>query len=232
MRIAIDVDSTLHHYWDVLSDTARRRFGVDLPYEEQFTWGVTRLKPEQLRVCIDETHSEQNILAGRPYPGAVETINRWHEAGHFIHITSHRSAGCQAATARWLDQIGLRYDELYCSWDKMSRCGEIGIDLGDDTVLGCDAALLRGPLLENRWPRPDELSLVVEVSETTLGRDLGLKMPRYAAAGVANCWVIDGAASVVHAFSDPMDGSYRNVRVTPFGESLSVPGTDATITLA
>ncbi|HEX8389786.1 MAG TPA: Uma2 family endonuclease [Sphingomonas sp.] len=110
--------------------------------------------------------------------------------------------------------------------------GEIGIDLGDDTVLGCDAALLRAPLLENRWPRPDELSLVVEVSETTLGRDLGLKMPRYAAAGVANCWVIDGAASVVHAFSDPMDGSYRNVRVTPFGEPLSVPGTDATITLA
>ncbi len=70
MRIAIDVDSTLHHYWDVLSETARRRFGVDLPYEEQLTWGVTRLKPEQLKVCIDETHSEQNIHAGRPYPGA------------------------------------------------------------------------------------------------------------------------------------------------------------------
>ena len=129
MRIAIDVDSTLHHYWDVLSDTARRRFGVDLPYEEQFTWGVTRLKPEQLRVCIEETHSEKNILASRPYPGAVETINRWHEAGHFIHITSHRSTACQDATERWLRQIGLRYDELYCSWDKMSRCGEIGIDL-------------------------------------------------------------------------------------------------------
>jgi hypothetical protein len=129
MRIAIDVDSTLHHYWDVLSDTARRRFGVDLPYEEQLTWGVTRLKPEQLKVCIDETHSEKVILAGRPYEGAVETINRWHAAGHFIHITSHRSDACQEATERWLEQIGLQYDELYCSWDKMTRCGEIGIDL-------------------------------------------------------------------------------------------------------
>jgi len=129
MRIAIDVDSTLHHYWDVLSDTARRRFGVDLPYEEQFTWGVTRLKPEQLKVCIDATHSEEAILAGRPYPGAVETINRWHDAGHFIHITSHRATTCQDATERWLRKIGLRYDELYCSWDKMTRCGEIGIDL-------------------------------------------------------------------------------------------------------
>jgi hypothetical protein len=129
MRIAIDVDSTLHHYWDVLSDTARKRFGIELPYEEQFTWGVTRLKPEQLRVCIEATHSEEAILAGRPYPGAVETVNRWHAAGHFIHITSHRSGACQGATERWLHEIGLQYDELYCSWDKVSRCGEIGIDL-------------------------------------------------------------------------------------------------------
>lgn len=129
MRIAIDIDSTLHHYWDVLSDAARRRFGVELPYEEQFTWGITRLKPEQLDVCIDETHSEAVMLKSTPYEGAVETINRWHGAGHFIHITTHRSATAHAATARWLEHIGLRYDELYCSSDKVARCQEIGIDL-------------------------------------------------------------------------------------------------------
>ena len=129
MRIAIDVDSTLHHYWDVLSDTARRRFGVELPYEEQFTWGVTRLKPEQLRVCIDETHSEANILAGRPYPGAVETVRRWHDEGHFIHITSHRDPHTRDATARWLEQIGVPYDDLECAHDKVGRCRQLGIEL-------------------------------------------------------------------------------------------------------
>ena len=41
MRIAIDIDSTLHHYWDKLSDSALRRFGIDLPYDEQFDWGIT-----------------------------------------------------------------------------------------------------------------------------------------------------------------------------------------------
>ena len=44
MRIAIDIDSTLHHYWDTLSEIAVRRFGIELPYEEQFTWGITRLR--------------------------------------------------------------------------------------------------------------------------------------------------------------------------------------------
>ena len=129
MKIAIDIDSTLHHYWDRLSDAARRRFGIDLPYEEQFTWGITRLKPEQLKLCISETHCDSAILNGDPYPGAVETVNSWHGAGHFIHVTSHRDDSCHGATTTWLDNIGLRYDELYCSSDKVSRCVELGIDL-------------------------------------------------------------------------------------------------------
>jgi len=145
MRIAIDIDSTLHHYWDRLSDAARRRFGIELPYEEQFTWGITRLKPEQLQVCIDETHSERAILAGCPYPGAVETVNGWHGAGHFIHITSHRAERCHEATTRWLESIGLEFDELYCSFDKVGRCVEISIDvLIDDSPLNLQRAIEAG----------------------------------------------------------------------------------------
>jgi hypothetical protein len=52
LRIAIDIDSTLHHYWDQLSAIARRRFGVELPYEEQLTWGITVLEPEQVYLCV------------------------------------------------------------------------------------------------------------------------------------------------------------------------------------
>ena len=39
------MDSTLHHYWDVLSEVSVQRFGVELPYEEQLTWGFTRRVP-------------------------------------------------------------------------------------------------------------------------------------------------------------------------------------------
>ena len=28
MRIAVDIDSTLHHYWDQLSAVAKRRYGT------------------------------------------------------------------------------------------------------------------------------------------------------------------------------------------------------------
>jgi phosphoglycolate phosphatase-like HAD superfamily hydrolase len=145
MRIAIDIDSTLHHYWDILAAAARRRFGVELPYEDQVTWGITRLRPEQVRVCVEETHGEAAIAAARPYPGAVETVNAWAEAGHFLHITSHRHVRAHDATERWLHDIGLRFDELYCSFDKVSRCAEIGIDvLIDDSPVNLLAALERG----------------------------------------------------------------------------------------
>jgi uncharacterized protein len=129
MRIAIDIDSTLHHYWDLLEEVAQRRFGVAIPYEEQVVWEIDRLKPEQLSAAVRETHSEQQILGSEPYPGAVEAVRAWHEAGHFIHITSHRAGESRAATAQWLERIGLPYDELYCSYDKVARCEEIGIDL-------------------------------------------------------------------------------------------------------
>jgi hypothetical protein len=145
MRIAIDIDSTLHHYWDLLSGAAQRRFGIELPYQEQLDWGITRLRPEQLKCCVEETHCDATILAGRPYPGAVETVNAWAAEGHFIHITSHRDVGAHAATDQWLRDIGLRFDELYCSYDKITRCRELGIDLLiDDSPVNLRAALEHG----------------------------------------------------------------------------------------
>jgi len=145
MNIAIDIDSTLHHYWDQLSDAAQRRFGIPLPYEEQLTWTITRLRPEQVKACVRETHSEACVLASEPYPGAVETVSEWHAAGHFIHVTSHRDAAAHGATERWLRRIALPYDELYCSYDKLARCREIGIDLLiDDSPVTLERALEAG----------------------------------------------------------------------------------------
>jgi uncharacterized protein len=145
MRIAIDIDSTLHHYWDRLSAAAQRRFGIDLPYEEQLDWGITRLRPEQLHLCIQETHCDQAIMAGEPYPNAVDTVRAWHDAGHFIQITSHRDAHTRAATERWLAQIGVPYDELHVSHDKVGHCAEAGIELLiDDSPENLAAAIERG----------------------------------------------------------------------------------------
>jgi uncharacterized protein len=157
VRIALDIDSTLHHYWDVLAKVARRRFGVDLPYGEQLTWGITTLAPEDLHACVAETHEEAHVLAGEPYPGAVETVREWHAAGHYIHVTSHRVPESTEATARWLELIGLPFDDLRCEFGKVERCVELAIDvLIDDSPVNLVAASEAGILpatLIHPWNR-------------------------------------------------------------------------------
>jgi len=157
VRIAVDIDSTLHHYWDQFSAIAKKRFGVDLDYETQLTWEISRLRPEQAKACLDESHTERHILAATPYPGAVETIRAWHDAGHFIQITSHRTRAAHDATARWLEQIGLPYDELHCSYDKVARCVELEIDvLIDDsprTLLKAAEAGITPATIVHPWNR-------------------------------------------------------------------------------
>lgn len=157
MRIGIDIDSTLHDYWAQLRQVVRDAHGIDLPYDEQHTWEIEALAPAQLRAAVEETHSEDWILRGEPYPHAVEVVTRWHEAGHFIHVTSHRAVTAAAATERWLDRIGMPYDELYCSYDKVTRCVEIGIDvLVDDSPVNMRRAHEAGIVpvtLEHPWNR-------------------------------------------------------------------------------
>ncbi len=159
-RIGIDIDSTLHHYWDLFRSVVRARFGVDIAYEDQTGWGITQIAPEMLREAVSETHSNENIAKGEPYPDAVETVRAWHEQGHWIHITSHRAESSAPATARWLDEIGLPFDDLHCSFDKVTRCVELGIDvLVDDSPVNLERARdegILGATLLHPWNRQFE----------------------------------------------------------------------------
>lgn len=108
---------------------------------------------------------------------------------------------------------------------------EAGIDAGEDTVLTCDVAVLRAPMTDKRFLRPEEIVLAIEIAETTIARDLGMKRTKYAGAKIADYWVVDSSRRVVHAHRDPVDGEYADVSTVRFGEPLTVPGTDATITI-
>ena len=140
-RIALDIDSTLHHYWDLLERVVLDRHGVDAALRRAARLGhhgAPARGPAGTRSM--ETHSEENIAAAEPYPDAVETVRAWHEPGHWIHVTSHRAEHTCEATARWLERIGLPYDDLHCSWDKITRCVELDIDiLVDDSPINIGA---------------------------------------------------------------------------------------------
>ncbi len=169
-RIALDIDSTLHHYWDLLERIAQERYGVALPYADQSDWGINALERDQLIAVVEETHSDENIENAEPYEGAVEAVRRWHEAGHWIHVTSHRRTSCDPATRRWLESTGIPYDDLHCSFDKITRCVELNIDvLVDDSPVNIRRALEEGMLaatLIHPWNEPLKEEAGVIAAET------------------------------------------------------------------
>ncbi len=95
----------------------------------------------------------------------METVRRWHDAGHFIHITSHRQEGCHQATEQWLTKLDLPFDDLHCSFDKVSRCQEIAIDvLIDDSPRNIEQALEVGIVVATlRHPWNHDLCEVEDV---------------------------------------------------------------------
>lgn len=148
---------------------ARRRFGVELPYESQRTWGITRLRPQQLAAAVAETHDEKHVLAAEPYAGAVEVVRRWHATGHEIVIVSRRDQGARDVTERWLRQIGLPFAALHCREQKVAACLEERVDLLiDDSPPVLEDALaagLRVATILHPWNRDfceEELVLCAE----------------------------------------------------------------------
>jgi len=66
-------------------------------------------------------------------------------------------------------------------------------------------------------PRPADVLLLVEVADTTSRIDREIKVPLYAAAGVAEVWVIDLDQNLVHLLRQPVpgpQGRYTEVQVT------------------
>ncbi len=57
-------------------------------------------------------------------------------------------------------------------------------------------------------PRPEDVYLVIEVSDATLGHDRGRKLGRYALLGIPEVWIINLNAGHTEVYRDPQDGEY------------------------
>jgi Uma2 family endonuclease len=86
-----------------------------------------------------------------------------------------------------------------------------------------DLVVLAKPSLEywERNPRPSDLRLVVEISDSTLGFDLTAKAELYARAGIIEYWVVDVAARRLIVHRDPRAGLYRLVTAYAEQETLA-----------
>ena len=116
-----------------------------------------------------------------------------------------------------------RFLEQAFGWERVLSEAPIGVALQDyrTSEPEPDVLLLREPELTGRQPSPSDLDLVVEVSDTSLAFDLGVKAALYARAGISEYWALDlnGRRLIVHR--DPSGGVYRSVAAYSEQEQVS-----------
>lgn len=86
-----------------------------------------------------------------------------------------------------------------------------------------DLALLRfrSDFYASAHPGPEDVLLVVEVTETSGTYDREVKVPLYARSNIPEVWVVDLAEEWIDVYREPSPEGYRLVRRLGRGERLS-----------
>lgn len=85
-----------------------------------------------------------------------------------------------------------------------------------------DLAVLkpRGDNYRTSKPTPNDVLVVIEVSDSTLEFDRKVKVPLYADAGIPEAWVVNLPEERIEVYGDPAGGEYQTVRSYARGRRL------------
>lgn len=89
------------------------------------------------------------------------------------------------------------------------------IVLNDDTEPEPDIAMMknRDDAYAEAHPRPEDVLFLIEVADTSLEYDREVKLPRYAATGIPEVWIVNLVESIIEVYREPFlafgTGRYR-----------------------
>lgn len=133
--------------------------------------------------------------------------------GEIINMSpiGERHAACVARLTRFLT---LSLQDIALVW------AQNPIRLSDYSEPQPDVALLRArdDFYGNSLPTPDDVLLLIEVSDSTLEYDRQIKLPLYARAGVPEVWIINLVEGVIETYSQPSGDSYLAAKPFARGE--------------
>lgn len=86
-----------------------------------------------------------------------------------------------------------------------------------------DLALLkpRPDFYESGHPQPEDVLLLLEVSDSTLRYDRDIKVPLYAKAGIPEVWLLDLPGQRLEVYRHPSAEGYREIRYPASDETIA-----------
>ncbi len=95
------------------------------------------------------------------------------------------------------------------------------IRLSDDSEPEPDFLVVREDYDQSALPTPSDTLLVIEVSDSSLAFDRGVKLPLYARAGIPEAWLFDLTSTRIERHTDPAPDGYRSISIAGRGDSIA-----------
>jgi Uma2 family endonuclease len=83
-----------------------------------------------------------------------------------------------------------------------------------------DLAIIRARDYGDSLPTPEDVLLLIEVSDASLAYDKSVKLPLYARFGIPEVWILDLNSGTVERHTEPSESGYRLIRRAGKGESV------------
>jgi Uma2 family endonuclease len=101
--------------------------------------------------------------------------------------------------------------------DKISVWDQVTLPLGRLSAPEPDLVILkyRKDEYKNKRPSPDDVFLIVEVSQSSLHHDVEVKLPLYARHGIPEVWIVDVARPRIDSFYSLVGARYTHTSSTP-----------------
>ena len=179
-------------------------------------------KPSPSPVVVTQAYPAARRFTAEDYRRMIEArVLTEHDRVELIHgriiekmpIGSRHAATVNSLTRRF---AGESYREFILS-------SQNPIVIRDDGTPEPDLALLghRDDFYAGQLPTADDVHLVIEVSDTTLAFDRDVKGPLYAAAGIAEYWIVDLIYDRIEIRREPSaDGVYGSLQTFARGQTL------------
>ena len=94
------------------------------------------------------------------------------------------------------------------------------VRLNEHTEPQPDLTVIRPRDYRESLPIPEDVLLLIEVSDTTLTYDRGVNLPLYALARTRRVWIVDLAGETIERFTGPSADGYRRADQKRRGQTL------------
>jgi Uma2 family endonuclease len=197
--------------------------GVVLPPDKRELSPAPEARPNRRLWTRDEYHrlGELGLIGPREH---VELLN-----GEIFNKMSPQGTPHTLATLRTERTLAKAFPEGAHIRSQMPVVMNNGSELEPDVVV------VRGDIDDypDRQPEPDDVLLLVEVSDSSLGFDRGEKALAYAASGIDDYWIINLPKRQVEVYRKPdAHAGYQSLLICSEGElvaPLSSPRTEISV---